>query len=191
MLTGYYYNAFLDFLFPRIRREERQQMQHEQQNRNAMLDFLLPMMRPACRNYLTQHSTLLTQGQDPHVFRKGYLIENVAYAWARECEDVSSLELACDASSPMVSCEKFWQGLSGNPVAVPLLERHLDRVDWDKLSGNRAAVPLLERHPDRVNWYIALRNPAARPLLERHPDHVDWNYVFAYDSFVLFKIDNC
>jgi len=29
-----------------------------------------------------------------------------------------------------------WEMLSGNPNAIPLLEKNLDKVDWEELSSN-------------------------------------------------------
>jgi len=60
-----------------------------------------------------------------------------------------------------------WKNLSLNPNAVPLLEKHLDKVNWCMASMNPGAMPLLEKHADKVDWELLATNPSAVPLLEK------------------------
>lgn len=65
-----------------------------------------------------------------------------------------------------------WSLLSENPAAIPLLEKHLDKIDWMSLSSNPAAIQLLKKYLDKVEWVTLSGNPAAVSLLECHLDKV-------------------
>jgi len=54
-----------------------------------------------------------------------------------------------------------WLDLSGNPGAVPLLAKHLDKVYWPSLSSNPNAIPILNANPDKVSWWDISSNPNA------------------------------
>ncbi len=45
---------------------------------------------------------------------------------------------------------------------------------WDRLSQNPNAIPLLEKHPDKINWYWLSENPNGISLLEKHLDKIIW-----------------
>ena len=52
-----------------------------------------------------------------------------------------------------IPVDKFgWYCLSGNPNAIPILEKNFDKIDWDYLSQNPNAVHILEKNLDKVNW---------------------------------------
>ena len=40
--------------------------------------------------------------------------------------------------------------LSGNPNAIHILEKNLDKVNWDLLSENRNAIHILKKNLDKV-----------------------------------------
>jgi hypothetical protein len=49
--------------------------------------------------------------------------------------------------------------LCKNPNAIPILEKHLDKVYWEYLSENPNAIPILEKYPDnKLNWRYLSRN---------------------------------
>jgi len=50
--------------------------------------------------------------------------------------------------------------LSGNPNAIPLLERNPDKIYWTRLSKNPNAIHLLERNPDKIDWLMLYENPS-------------------------------
>ena len=54
-----------------------------------------------------------------------------------------------------------------------LLEHQPEKIDWWYLSDNPNAIPLLEKHPEKIDWSLS-RNPNAIPLLEKHPEKIDW-----------------
>jgi hypothetical protein len=56
-----------------------------------------------------------------------------------------------------LSSNRYW--LSMNPAAIPLLEKHPEKIDWVCLSSNPAAMPLLE-HPEKINWAYLSRHSA-------------------------------
>jgi hypothetical protein len=64
-------------------------------------------------------------------------------------------------------CPECWSRLSGEPVAIPLLEKYPEHIRWDRLSLNPGAIPLLEAHPDKIDWNQLSVNPAALHLLFR------------------------
>ena len=55
-----------------------------------------------------------------------------------------------------------------HPAIIPILERHLDRIDQEYLSSNEYAMPLLEKHPDKIYWTTLSENPSAIHLLKRN-----------------------
>lgn len=67
-----------------------------------------------------------------------------------------------------------WNALSGNPAAIHLLEKNLDKINWYILSGNHAAIHLLEKYPDRIDWRALSSNPVAIHLLKKYPDRIYW-----------------
>ena len=68
-----------------------------------------------------------------------------------------------------------WSRLSENPNAIHILGQNLDRVDWDNLSRNPNAIPILEKNLDYVNWDNLSENPNAIPMLEKNLDRVTWD----------------
>ena len=84
-----------------------------------------------------------------------------------------------------------WTQLSGNPEALPLLEKNQDKINWKQLSVNPSerALTLLENNQDKINWFGLSANPAARAiaLLEKNQDKIDWDMlssnpaIFEYD----------
>jgi hypothetical protein len=58
----------------------------------------------------------------------------------------------------------YWEILSENPGAVPLLERYPERVHWDLLARNPAAIDLLANNLDKLHLSSLAKNPNAIPL---------------------------
>ena len=70
-----------------------------------------------------------------------------------------------------------WRGLSENPHAIHLIERHLDKVHWRVLSRNPNAIHILEHNLDKVNWRVLSRNPNAIHILEQNPVKIHWDVL--------------
>ena len=68
-----------------------------------------------------------------------------------------------------------WRLLSGNPNAIHIIERNLDKVDWTILSGNPNAIWLLERNIDKVDWTMLSRNtnPNAIHIMKMMKNNLD------------------
>lgn len=98
------------------------------------------------------------------VFPLAAAAKHLAAAFARDMDWVSEIP----------SASQFWYNLSKNPNAVPLLEKHLDKVDWGALSTNPNAIHILEKHLKNISWRELSRNPNAIPLLEKNLDKVSW-----------------
>jgi hypothetical protein len=79
----------------------------------------------------------------------------------------------------------YWPYLSANPSAIHILEKNMDKVDWSYLSGNPAAIHLLEQNLDKVDWSYLSRNPAAIHLLEQHQDRIDWFNFFLHNRGIV------
>ncbi|RLN43689.1 hypothetical protein BBJ28_00024383 [Nothophytophthora sp. Chile5] len=86
--------------------------------------------------------------------------------WVRLTEFMhpGAMELLGQAPPDLESSETwrdlFWGTLSGDPHAIPLLEKNRSHIDWESLSLNPGAVHMLmEKLTDpRVNWTCLLRN---------------------------------
>jgi hypothetical protein len=74
--------------------------------------------------------------------------------------------------------------LSRNPFALPLLEKHPDKINWKGFSSNPnpKMIPLLETylekkyvHAESLDWYNLSKNPYAISILEKHLDKVNWD----------------
>jgi hypothetical protein len=50
--------------------------------------------------------------------------------------------------------------LSGNPNAIHLLEKNLEKIDWFRLSGNPNAIHLLEQNREKIDWVSLSENPS-------------------------------
>jgi hypothetical protein len=64
-----------------------------------------------------------------------------------------------------------------SPTAMHIVAQNLDRLDhssWGMLSTNPCAIPILERHPEKINWFDLSKNPAGTPLLERNLERINW-----------------
>lgn len=87
-----------------------------------------------------------------------------------------------------------WSLLSGNPQAIPLLEKHPEKIDWNRLSGNENGIWLIQKYLDQkipqrnpleetypqdfrksaeIDWYKLSKNPNAIPLLEKYPQNIN------------------
>lgn len=63
-----------------------------------------------------------------------------------------------------------------------MLEEHPENIDWWYLSGNPLAMHLLEKelqtHPEHIHWGQMFHNPRAIHLAEQYPDRINyWKYV--------------
>ena len=67
----------------------------------------------------------------------------------------------------IINDKACWCGLSNNPNAIHILEKHLDKVNWFDLSRNPNAIPILEQHLDKVDWQCLSRNPNAIHLFTK------------------------
>ena len=70
----------------------------------------------------------------------------------------------------------YWAYLSGNPNAIPILEKTLDKVVWKNLSENPNAVHILEKNLYKLDeecWYWLSSNPNAIRILETNLDKLD------------------
>jgi len=58
------------------------------------------------------------------------------------------------------------------------------KIDWYRLSGNPAAISLLEKNIEKISWIWLSKNPnpAAISLLEKKPTWMDWWVVAVVDK---------
>jgi hypothetical protein len=77
--------------------------------------------------------------------------------------------------------------LSGNPNAIKLLEKNLNKIDWSILSSNPNAIKLLKKNPTKIDWLMLSGNPNAIELLEKNLNKINWDIIsgnpsiFTYD----------
>ena len=50
--------------------------------------------------------------------------------------------------------------LSGNPAAISILEKNIDKVVWIRLSANPEAIHILEKNQDKIEWASLSQNPS-------------------------------
>ena len=79
--------------------------------------------------------------------------------------------------SYIVSEYSYWNELSINPNAIPILEQNLDQINWENLSMNPYAIHILEKNLDKIDWTTLSTNPNAIPILERNIDKVRWFFL--------------
>lgn len=83
-----------------------------------------------------------------------------------------------------------WSYLSQKPYALPLLEKHPDKIDWEFLSFNPSALHLLEANLDKIDWIHLTTNLGAIPLLKANLDKfvpvkdakINWSFLFTLRS---------
>ena len=70
----------------------------------------------------------------------------------------------------------FWNWISSNPAAVPLLKKYPNCIDWRTFSSNKnsIAVKMLEENLGKINWSNLSANPNAIDILLQHPEKIDW-----------------
>ena len=76
--------------------------------------------------------------------------------------------------SYIVSEYSYWNELSINPNAIPILEQNLDQINWENLSMNPYAIHILEKNLDKVEWSWLSKNPNAIPILEKNKKKIEW-----------------
>ena len=95
-----------------------------------------------------------------------------------------------------------YYGLSQNPspLAIPLLEKNIDKVDWFALSSNPNAISILEKNLNKVDWSELCYNINAIPIIENYinntyndskshysiywDNHIDWEMLSSNPSAV-------
>ncbi len=80
-----------------------------------------------------------------------------------------------------------WRGLSVNPNAISMLEKHPERIHWYELSNNPNAIHVLEKYPEKIDWYMLSENPNAIHVLEKYPKKINWYWLSKNPS--IFEID--
>lgn len=72
-----------------------------------------------------------------------------------------------------------WMHLTENPNALPVLNRHPDKICWIRLCNNPnpKIMSLVEQNLDKINWCALSRHPDAIPILKKNLDKVDWNHL--------------
>jgi hypothetical protein len=68
-----------------------------------------------------------------------------------------------------------WRCLSLNPHAIPILEKHLDKIEWSNLCYNPNAIHLIEKYPEKIEWDSLSLNPNAIHILEQNIDKINWD----------------
>lgn len=76
-----------------------------------------------------------------------------------------------------VKCEEFWECVSGNPNALPIIEKHMDNISWAGVSRNPNAIHILEQNLDRISWrdFSMNSHPRAIEILKKNLDKVHWD----------------
>lgn len=72
----------------------------------------------------------------------------------------------------------FWNMLSSNPNAIPLLEKNKEKINWGMLSINPEGISILEKYPEKIHWTYIRENPNAMPILIKYPNeysHFNWS----------------
>lgn len=96
--------------------------------------------------------------------------------------------------SHLGNCRSFWRSIAINPLALGLIEKYLPQMNemhirclFEALSSKPHAIPLLEKHLDKVNWEELSKNPFAIHILKSNPDKINYftlsenPYIFEYD----------
>lgn len=84
----------------------------------------------------------------------------------------------CEMAVPLLekNMDKIhWRALSYNPDAVHLLKKHPEKIDWEALCWNTSflAIEMLASNPEKINWSVLSANPAATDLLWKKAEEED------------------
>ena len=99
-----------------------------------------------------------------------------------------------------------WKYLSGNPNAIHLLEKNLDKINrwwywwswrswWYWLSKTPYALDLLKKSQYKIDWECLSKNPNAISILEKNPENIYWPYLSENPNAIsileknIYKID--
>lgn len=79
--------------------------------------------------------------------------------------------------------------------AIDFLEKHVEKLPihcWYRLSCRSIAVPLLEKNLDKIAWQRFCINPGGIHLLEQYPEKIDWNFLSLNKNamHLLFRLDH-
>jgi hypothetical protein len=75
--------------------------------------------------------------------------------------------------------EVIWNTIGTNPSALPIIEKHFDKMSWKSLSENPAAIHILLKNPSRIDWHTFSKNthPLAIEHMRKNLDKVSWQYM--------------
>lgn len=90
--------------------------------------------------------------------------------------------------------KSFWNSISFNVVALPLIEKYLSKMDkrnlkalFEAISSKPHAISFLERYPDMINFQELSKNPFAIHIIKNNLDKISMKnlsqnpYIFEYD----------
>lgn len=63
--------------------------------------------------------------------------------------------------------------LSFNPIAIDLIQQHINEIYLDGLSTNPCAIKLLEKRPELIKWKWITKNPNAIHIIKKNLDKID------------------
>jgi len=90
-----------------------------------------------------------------------------------------------DQHSAFISCS-----LSLDKNAVPLLEKHPNKICWTNLSSNPNAINLLSNNLDKIDWYWLSINIGAKEIIKQNIDKLIINYIptLNYNNHISWKL---
>lgn len=90
----------------------------------------------------------------------------------------------------LICWENFWI----NPLAIPYLEKHPEKIVWSSLSRNPEAMSLLQKNPDQIVWsdFCMNTHPDMIPLLEKNIhklEPMDWYMICSWSPHILYFVE--
>jgi hypothetical protein len=97
-------------------------------------------------------------------------IPNMYEHWSYICKNPRCIELVQKSNC------FYWNSLSQNPKAIPLLRQNILNIHWEYLCMNQSkeAIDLLMEYPENIDWMTLSSNPYAIDLLRKNPDKIDF-----------------
>jgi len=167
-------------------------------NRNAIhmieknLDMIMDKIDNACLSAIVSNPVL----DNIHIRILEHHIDKIDYmGWTRLTENPMAIPIFEKYPNKIHVTSLLNLSSIPTPRMIHIIEKNIDKLTlscWMRLSANPCAIPILEKHLDKINWFSLSRNPNAFHILEKYPEKIDWpsmdwdnlstnHHIFEYD----------
>lgn len=108
--------------------------------------------------------------------KKVFIINNKAEKYLDKlAENTNPFALEIFETFNIENTQSF-DALSGNPYAVHILKKNVNKINWNIFSNNTGpgAIELIEKNLNKVNWDSLCLNPQAIDIIKKNTNKINW-----------------